>query len=216
MKTPATAISEGEEIRICNNDPTHTQIRTIPKVSSAFAARAVAKGKSAVRLGWTSSNGADRYVVYMSKSGKSFKKIKILGASKRSFIKKKLAKNKKYRFRIVAQKKVNGRYTDLAASKTMTVATANKAGKYTNAKKLSVKPETIGLKAGNSVTIKVSTTKAVKGKKLLSSKKRYFSTNNNIASVDGKGRITAVGTGECLVYVQAHNGVWDVVKVNVK
>jgi uncharacterized protein YjdB len=46
-------------------------------------------------------------------------------------------------------------------------------------------------------------------------KLRYRSNNQNVAKVDSKGNVTAVGTGTCTVYVYAKNGFAKKVAVTV-
>ncbi len=46
-------------------------------------------------------------------------------------------------------------------------------------------------------------------------KLRYRSNNQNVAKVDSKGNVTAVGIGTCTVYVYAKNGFAKKVAVTV-
>jgi len=45
---------------------------------------------------------------------------------------------------------------------------------------------------------------------------RYYSSNANVAVVNGNGKVKAVGKGRCVVYAIANNGVRTSVKVTVK
>ena len=68
--------------------------------------------------------------------------------------------------------------------------------------------------------IKATVTKTNRRRKLTNeshgARLRYYSTNTKIAKVNKKGKITAVGKGNCKIYVLAINGVHKVVKVTVK
>jgi uncharacterized protein YjdB len=60
--------------------------------------------------------------------------------------------------------------------------------------------------------------KAVKsGRKLVkhSKKLRYYSSNHDVATVSADGKVTAVSTGSCTIYVMANNGIRAGVKVTV-
>ena len=87
---------------------------------------------------------------------------------------------------------------------------AGPKNRHTNVKKLKVKKRTYNLKVGKSAKIKVTTKKMKGGKSLLPKnhdpRLRYLSTNTNVATVSGKGKITAVGAGTCDVWVYAQNG----------
>ena len=66
------------------------------------------------------------------------------------------------------------------------------------------------MKAGKGAKIKAGTVKENKRKKLLGTNHsawyRYATSDTNVATVDKKGRIKAVGTGTCNVWVYAQNG----------
>ena len=87
---------------------------------------------------------------------------------------------------------------------------AGPKNRHTNVKKLKVKKRTYNLKVGKTAKIKVTTKKMKGGKSLLPKnhdpRLRYLSTNTNVATVSGKGKIKAVGAGTCDVWVYAQNG----------
>ena len=74
------------------------------------------------------------------------------------------------------------------------------------------------MKTGKTAYIKGTIKKAKAGKKLIKHEKRlrYFSDNTAVATVSAGGKVTAVGTGSCRIYVQAVNGMWKTVKVTVR
>ena len=80
-----------------------------------------------------------------------------------------------------------------------------------------MKKTALELKKGSGAAIK-ATVKAVKsGRKLVthSKKLRYYSSDRNVATVNAKGKVKAVGTGSCTIYVLANNGVRTGVKITV-
>ena len=96
----------------------------------------------------------------------------------------------------------------------------------------SVHAVTTGGKKGNPVSLKLKkakyTVKKGKTAKLKASfkkklpvsthiaKYKYESSDKNIATVDKKGKIKAVGKGKCKVYVYTQNGICKTVKITVK
>ena len=179
--------------------------------------KATAKGKTALKFKWNKVSGAAKYEVWMAKCGKksTIKKVKTLRAPKTSWTKKKLKKNTAYKFYVVA-KDASGNV--ICKSVTSHAYTGNVRGKYTNAKSLKVKKSSFTLNKGGTAKIKATQKKARKGKKLCNHAKllRYKSNNTSVAKVSSSGKITAVGSGTCTVYVQTVNGIWKTVKVTVK
>ena len=45
---------------------------------------------------------------------------------------------------------------------------------------------------------------------------RYESSNDKVATVDKKGKVTATGKGTCKIYVFTQNGICKTVNVTVK
>ena len=80
----------------------------------------------------------------------------------------------------------------------------------TNVKKIKVKKTTYELKVGKSAKIKAKTVKERKRKKLLGkghcARLRYVSSDQKVATVNGKGKIKAVGKGKCDIWIYAQNG----------
>lgn len=98
-------------------------------------------------------------------------------------------------------------------------AAGPKHNRYTNVKKLKTAKSTYRLKVGKSKKIKVTTKKVKSSKKLLPKRHdprlRFFSTNVSVATVSGSGKIKAVGTGTCDIWIYAQNGLSTSVKVIV-
>ena len=196
--------------------------KTAPAVTPLMA-KAVSKGKQAAKISWNKISGAQRYVVYLANNNTSkktykLKKVKTLSAAKTNWIVKKLSKNTAYKFKVVAQKKVNGKYKNIKVSKISYFITGNSSGKFTNPKSMSLSKSSVSLRTGKSVKITGKVTRCVAGKKFLTnaSKLRFVSNRPSVAKVNSKGKITAVAKGTCKIYVQSVNGIWNTVKVTVK
>ena len=92
--------------------------------------------------------------------------------------------------------------------------------KYSNPKKLTIVSKTkLSLKTGKSAKIISKVTLVNKKRKSLSDAHapmfRYASTNKKVVTVNKKGKIKAVGKGQCYIWVYAKNGYGKKVKVTV-
>ncbi len=169
-----------------------------------------------ITLKWTKVKGADGYLIYGNKCGKS-SKYKLIKTIKKnsvtSFTQKKLKKGTFYKYIVRAYKEVDGHKITLAASKTIHFVT--NGGKNGNEKSVRVNKTKVSLKKGKSFTIKAS---AVKGsKKMVSHRKiSYESANPKIAKVTAKGKITAIAKGTCTIYVYSQSGLFKKITVTVK
>ena len=215
-------------------DGTTTPAASTDKVTSAEKAKAKIKLNAGLKVSqtgkkvtvkWGKVSGADRYVVYAAycNSGKC-KKVGTLSGSKTSmtFAKlngSKLNLKKNVKVYVVAYRKVNGKETKLARSITALIV-GSKNAKYTNVKKIKLSKSKYTLKANKTATIKAKIVLVDKKKKQLSDSHapefRYASSNTKVATVDKKGKITAVKKGTCYIYVYAKNGYAKKVKVTVK
>lgn len=199
-------------------------IEKVGAAQNVLVAKGTAKGKRSAKITWNKISGAERYVIYMSKCNtkkKKYtpKKVKTVSASKQTWTRKLLKKGKKYKFYVVAQKKVNGKYVEIARSRMGHVITNNRSGKYTNPKALKLSTSQMSLAVGKTGTITGSVSKMKAKKKLMYShaaKLRFTSTNPTVAKVDANGKVTAVAAGSCTIYVQTINGMWKTVNVTVK
>lgn len=181
--------------------------------SLGLVARGLAKGKKKGALAWNGVTGATSYEVWMAPcSSKSFKRVATVGGT--SYVTKKLKKNKFYKFYIVANTPDGRIYSSQSH-----FCTGNKAKKLTNAKSLKINAGSVGLNKGDSFTIGKSAKKAKKKLKFPGAKHggnfRFMSDNPEVATVNGAGTITAVGSGWCRVYTQTTNGIWQVTEVYV-
>ena len=167
---------------------------------------------------------ADRYEVYLCYCGTNIKKTaKVVATVKGAqnttakvtkYRGKKLNRKRSYTVWVVAKK---GKKT----LKTSDVVHAAGSLRTDEADAVSVsveKPE-VTLAKGKTTTIHASVRKAGKGKLHSSSKiakYRYSSRNKKVATVNKKGKITAVGKGTCKIKVMVLNGLCCYVTVTVK
>ena len=190
-------------------DPSHA--------SSWIIAKAVSDKKGKVTVSWTGSGDADRYVVSLRQKGSGSKSFKTVSGKTQSCVMKGLKKGKVYKFTVAAQKAAGSSYRTISESKAGYVITANVKGKYTNPKAIRLNLSFAKLNKGDKFKLKAKVTKVRSGKKLLTytSAVRYLTTDKNVAAVNSKGEIKAVGKGSCHICAQAVNGVWKRVKVTV-
>ncbi len=188
--------------------------------------RLIQKGKT-LTVTWGKVKGATGYKVYAEYCGTKMpdKPIKTIknGSKVKVVIKKlhgkKLNKKKNYKVCVVAYKTVDGVDKVLGRTVTAHVIGANNK-KYSNPKKLTIVSKTkLSLKTGKSAKIRSKVTLVNKKRKSLSDAHapmfRYASTNKKVATVNKKGKIKAVGKGQCYIWVYAKNGYGKKVKVTV-
>ena len=175
--------------------------------------------KNSIKLKWSKVKGATGYIVYGSRCGSNYKKVKTLkGGSKVTLNLKKLKKGKYYKYFVVAIAKYKGTTKVIASSKTVHIATkGGKVGNYKSVKLKNVKKNKVSIKKGK--TFKIKAKSIVQSKKLKVKKHRTFryeSTNSKVAKVNQKGKITAKKKGTCFVYVYDQSGNCQKIKVTVK
>lgn len=95
------------------------------KLAAPDNIRVSSKTKTSITLTWNKVKGADAYTVYKYNS-KTNKYVKYKTVSGNSCTIKNLTKNKKYKFKVVALDKVNGKYKSGEMSDPVTVKTAAK------------------------------------------------------------------------------------------
>ena len=162
-----------------------------------------------VQVTWGSVHGADTYEIYAEYCGKKqcVKISTVHGGNKLTFSQlngKKL--NPKKAVKVYVEAYSGGK----KLGRTLLGHAAGPKNKQTNAKKVKASKNTYKLKIGKSAKIKAGTVKESKRKKLLganhSARYRYATSDMSVATVDKKGRIRAVGTGTCYIWVYAQNG----------
>ncbi len=182
---------------------------------STFAAlKLKAKGgNKSVKLSWSKVNGADGYIIYGAACGKQMEAITEIAASKKSYIVKKLAKGKYYKYMVVAYKNIYGEKCTINTSVTVHIAT--KGGKFGNPTAITYSKKKISLKTGSTFTLKPKLQLNSKVKTHIA-KFRYESLNPAVAMVNKKGKIKGNSKGSCYVYMYTQNGLYKKVKVIIK
>jgi hypothetical protein len=172
-----------------------------------------------VQVTWGSVHGADTYEIYAEYCGKKqcVKISTVHGGNKLTFSQlngKKLNPKKAVKVYVEAYRGGN------KLGRTLLGHAAGPKNKQTNAKKVKASKNTYKLKIGKNAKIKAGTVKESKRKKLLganhSARYRYATSDMSVATVDKKGRIKAVGTGTCNIWVYAQNGRSKMVTVIVQ
>ncbi len=174
-----------------------------------------------IKVSWTKGTGISKYSVFATYLGKKFKKTPAATSTGNS----------------ATIKKINGKKLDTAKNLTLYVVAYDNDGKeagrtvkafvagknnptYTNAKSIKLSKKKLSLKKGKSTSIKATIKLQDQKKKALPKKYakelRFVSTDSKIAKVSKKGKVTAVGTGSCDIYVYAVNGLSKKVTVTVK
>lgn len=184
-------------------------------ISAVQVMQLLAKGgKKSVSLKWSKVSGADGYMIYSAKCGRKLKLKKTVGKNVRTWKQKKLKAGTYYKYYVAAYKLVNGKKVVIGESSDIHTATTGKG--YGYAKKITVKKSTFKLSVGKTATIKATLKNTSKKVKDHTVRIRYISTNNDVATVNAKGKITAKSAGTCYVYCYALNGLTKKVKVIVK
>ncbi len=159
--------------------------------------------KKSVTVGWNKVDGAVSYHVYFSEKGKPYQKL--AAQKETAFTHNNLQAGKTYKY-IVAAYDASGKH--LTVSRPVYVMTGKK-----NAKSVSLNYTKLKLEPGDSVKLKAS----VKGGGIHDGLGiRYESTDQNVAVVSKNGRITAAGSGKCLIIAFAHNGIHSSCRITVK
>ena len=176
-------------------------------------------------ISWTKEALADGYDIYFSQCNSANKKIpckfvKTVKKGKALKLKmKNLEKGFCYKSYVKAYRMVKGKKQYIAESYEVHSLSTKSYGKRTNAKNVKLKSKSVTLHKGDTFKIKgAKITPAVKSKKLVihGKKFRYVSSDSSIATVSDKGKIKAVSSGECKIYVVSSNGVYSAITVEVE
>lgn len=185
------------------------------------------KGKKLV-ITWGEIEGADGYEIYAASCGSDMKLVKTVSAKPgksdrsvkiRKIGKKKIKKTGNYKAQVKAYRLVDGEKFYLATGLVLHAAGPSHSTS-TNASKLTAAKKTYTVKKGERFRMSVQTIRQNTKKSLLSeahaSRMRYWTTNENVASVSATGYVKGKKKGTCYVYAAAQNGVSVRIKVKVK
>ena len=174
-------------------------------------------GNRKITISWLSYEGADGYDCYWSycDGKRSYKKLTTVKAAKDRVTNRHLDNNRRYKYFVAAYKLIDGRKVYIAKSNPLHVAL--KDAKATNAKAVTVNQTNVRLKAGDTFVVKSRTRLENTNKKELLhvAAYRYYTSDQSVASVSKTGKIKALKSGTCVIYVVANNGVYGTVEVTV-
>ena len=181
-------------------------------------AKLSASGNTAMKLKWTDVDGAEGYDVYFGKRGGRLKNVAtVTGATSHKL--SGLDRAEVYGAYVTAWVTEGGKKTAVGEpSPTVYAVAGGYDRKWCNPKSVSVKQSSLTLKAGKTAKIRASVAGVKAGRKVLREEKplRYYSSNANVATVSGDGKVTAIAAGKCTIWAVANNGVRTGVKVRVK
>ncbi|MCI8647358.1 MAG: amidohydrolase family protein [Firmicutes bacterium] len=166
------------------------------KLSAPASFSGTASSDKAIKLSWSKSAGASKYIVY--KNGKKLKTI-----SSASLTDKDVKKGKTYKYYVKAKK---GKQTSKA---TWTIKV--KAAKNGNVSSLSVADNSKKLAAGSTAALKAKLTPS---KSIVSKSVTWSSSNSKVAAVKN-GKLTAKTAGTAKITARAHNGKTSAYKITV-
>ena len=174
-------------------------------------------GNRKITISWRSYEDADGYDCYWSycDGKRSYKKLATVKAAKDRVTSRRLDNNRRYKYFVAAYKLIDGKKVYIAKSNPLHVAL--KDAKATNAKKVTVNQTNVRLKAGDTFVIRSRTKLENTNKKELLhvAAYRYYTSDQSVASVSKTGKIKALKSGTCVIYVVANNGVYGTIKVTV-
>lgn len=174
-------------------------------------------GNRKITISWRSYEDADGYDCYWSycDGKRNYKKLATVKAAKDRVTSRRLDNNRRYKYFVAAYKLIDGKKVYIAKSNPLHVAL--KDAKATNAKKVTVNQTNVRLKAGDTFVIRSRTKLENTNKKELlhAAAYRYYTSDQSVASVSKTGKIKALKSGTCVIYVVANNGVYGTIKVTV-
>lgn len=174
-------------------------------------------GNRKITISWRSYEDADGYDCYWSycDGKRNYKKLATVKAAKDRVTSRRLDNNRRYKYFVAAYKLIDGKKVYIAKSNSLHVAL--KDAKATNAKKVTVNQTNIRLKAGDTFVVRSRTRLENTNKKELlhAAAYRYYTSDQSVASVSKTGKIKALKSGTCVIYVVANNGVYGTIKVTV-
>lgn len=174
-------------------------------------------GNRKITISWRSYEDADGYDCYWSycDGKRSYKKLATVKAAKDRVTSRRLDNNRRYKYFVAAYKLIDGKKVYIAKSNSLHVAL--KDAKATNAKKVTVNQTNVRLKARDTFVVRSRTRLENTNKKELLhvAAYRYYTSDQSVASVSKTGKIKALKSGTCVIYVVANNGVYGTVEVTI-
>lgn len=170
--------------------------------------------RNSVKLTWKKVPNVSGYQLYGAACGKKMKRLGDYDASVKCCNITKLAKAKYYKYMLTAYKTEAGKKICTAISPVVHVTTTG-GSRYGNPTGIVYAKTKVNLKTGNSYQLKPKIRQNGKVKMHIA-KIRYESSNFRIAKVSRQGKIRAIGTGTCYIYMYAQNGCYKSIKVRVK
>ena len=189
-----------------------------PKPSGKMRPVLKSDGKKALQLSFTQMNNVDGYDVYLApNSSKHFKLKKTLSADKASCKLSGLKMYTPYKVYIEAWVTENGGKKVVSTSETVYSYTSSGDGAETNLKSIKVK-KSMTVTVDDTQKLSPKAVGEVEGQKVATrfGGFRYESSNPEVATVSGRGKVTGVKAGSCTVTITGFNGVTKNVTVNVK
>lgn len=190
-------------------------------MNSGFKANA---GKSKITVKWGEVEGAERYDVYAAYCKKGSKAVKIasVDGDTLSYVIKELDgkpidTSRNIKVYTIAYRKVGEKFKKIAKSIEAHIAGyRNKT--YSNVKEIVLNVSSKKMKTEDTFVIEAKAILRNNSKKMLDhvADFRYVSSDENVATVDENGLVTAKRDGTCVIYVYAQNGYAKKVLVSVE
>ena len=224
----ATFKKDGKKKRVCKNDPSHVQTKTIPALGKGQTLLVTMKssGSNKLVVSWKKVKHIDGVDIYLSHCNRKEKKAKpklyksIKGNKITKYTIKGLKANTAYKAYAKAWVKENGKKKYVLKSPRAHVFTSGSTDDYTNPKSVKANKSKVSVKAKKSCKVKLRVVK-LNGSKILIPKRhtariRWASTDKKVAKANKSGKIKGVKKGTCYIYFFATNGVYKKIKVKVK
>ena len=156
-------------------------------------------------LTWNKVKKAKSYIVYKYDYAKGkYEKAAVRNGANYLNIKRAKA-DEKYRYKIVAKRKKNGKGKKVCKTSYPVWGVAQDNA-YSNVTKATTNRTTIKGKPGKKIRVK-ATVEGKADKRLLSKNIRWYSSNRKIAKIGrDTGKVTLMKKGKCKIWAKAHNG----------
>lgn len=172
-------------------------------------------GKTTQTLSYLKYANVDGYLIYGGKCGEDMTLLSDVSAKTTNYTVENLKEGTYYKFQVKAYRIIDDEKVVVMTSKVVHSITESK--KYGNPVKVTSDISNLKLTEGEeaAVTCQVELPDSKKLKEH-TAVIRYESSDQEIATVDSNGSITAKSKGTCYVYAYAQNGVYKRIKVAVQ